>query len=636
VTARSSAWLTWLVVCGLIAVFVGERMVPGILPARFVFSGGGTLAVLAALVWRAMAVRRSSGDAQKIERLFLLTYAGCAVSLVLFFLAGDALDWVGVDLDDADSAARFETITVVLACIILAASLLPAIAAQLALPAVRDDAATASVDRMRITQLALGGLAVGLAGSFLFLTGYVASQRDSTLDLSYFRTASPGTAAQQIVESLGSPLRVVLFFPPANEVKDQLLGYFRALEGSTGNVQLEEHDRLAAPEIAEEYNVNQDGMVVLAVGDRSERMTFSTEINSARTRLRSLDEEVQRTLMRVAREERTIYLTVGHGEINDPSSSGALEEAPFRRIDAMRNLFRLLNYRVEDLGVQSGLGNEVPSDAAMVLVLGPSRPFLEPELQAIDRYLERGGSALIALEPEGDFQLGPLRDRLGVDYSRTVLADDRQHLRQRGNISDRRLIVTDRFTSHASVSTLGGAGVGSGILLVGSGHLETIANSRATPVIRSLASTFADVDGDFEFDGDGEERKAYTLAAAVENREPAQADSASDSDGMRAMVLADAGLFSDAVVSSLGLNAALAADAIRWLGREEELAGETSSEEDVPIVHTRNEDVLWFYSTILGAPALVLLLGLLSLRNRRRRPANEGTQTVSPAPEGEA
>jgi len=83
-------------------------------------------------------------------------------------------------------------------------------------------------------------------------------------------------------------------------------------------------------------------------------------------------------------------------------------------------------------------------------------------------------------------------------------------------------------------------------------------------------------------------------------------------------VFADADLFSDAVVTSLGLNAALAADAVRWLGREEELSGETQSEEDVPIVHTRAENVGWFYATIFGMPALVLLAGLYGVRRRRR------------------
>jgi len=613
-------WLTWVVVVALVAVYVGERIVPNVALARIVLSGGGALVVLLATLWRFVAWRRSSGEPRRAERLFLLAYAGCLLSLIGFFLAGDGADWLGIDFADNERAQRFETVAVVLACILLAASLLPAIAAQWATPSgARLDAATAAVDRQRSTQLAAAGLSIALAAAFLFVTGYVASARDRSVDVGYFKTASPGTAARQIVESMGNPLRVLLFFPPVNEVKDQVLGYFRSLDAAAENMTIEQHDRLAAPELAAEHNVTEDGTIVLIVDERTERLTVSTDLVQARDRLRRLDEDVQRSLMRVAREERTVYFTVGHGELNDAT---ATPSEKLRGVNALRSLFGLLNYRVQDLGVQNGLGNEVPADAVMVLVLGPERPFLEPELQALDRYLARGGAALIALEPASEFQLGPLRDRLGVEYRTDMLADDAQHLRERGNLSDRRLIITDRFISHAAITTLSGAGVGAGILLAGSGYLEPVAGSSpAAFVVRSMATTFADADRDFEHDDGAEQRKSYNVVAAVErDADPAAGGSTGATARlMRALVFADAELFSDPVVSSLGLNAALAADAVRWLGREEELAGETTSEEDVPIVHTRAEDVAWFYSTILGAPLLVLALGLLGVRRRRRR-----------------
>jgi hypothetical protein len=107
-------------------------------------------------------------------------------------------------------------------------------------------------------------------------------------------------------------------------------------------------------------------------------------------------------------------------------------------------------------------------------------------------------------------------------------------------------------------------------------------------------------------DGPDEQRGSYDLIAAV------QADSA------RGLVYADAEMFTDAVLPNLRINASLAADGVRWLGREEAFSGTTTSEEDVPIQHTRARDVTWFYSTILGAPALVLAFGLVSVRRRRR------------------
>jgi len=48
------------------------------------------------------------------------------------------------------------------------------------------------------------------------------------------------------------------------------------------------------------------------------------------------------------------------------------------------------------------------------------------------------------------------------------------------------------------------------------------------------------------------------------------------------------------------------------------------SEVDVPIEHTRKQDVFWFYSTIFVVPALVLGAGFW-VTTRRRRKAEKPT-----------
>lgn len=707
-------WLTWVVGGGLVALFVGERIVSTVTVARALLSGLGALVVLGGLVWRILSVRAAEGEAREVERLLLLAYGGCVLALVGYLLSSDdGMRWLGIEFATEEARSRYQVVLRVLWPIVLAVSLLPALGAQLALGAHRHARGEAAhLEALRVRETAAGGLVVALAGAFLFVVGYIVSERDKTLDLSYFRTSSPGSATAAMVSSLAEPLRVILFFPEVNPVKDEALRYFRALAEETGRVRIEAYDRLVSPQVAEEHRVTDDGTVLLQRGDASERITLATDLRNARTKLRTLDRDVQRALMTLLRERRVAYLTTGHGELNDPRSGGPGAGGSLEGVNALRDLLSFLNYDVENLGLQTGLGREVPGDAALVIALGPKRPFLDEELAALDRYLGGGGSLLLALDPESEFRLGPLEQRLGVRFVPVPLADDRQHLRQRGNLSDRRLIITDRFSSHEAVTTASRAGLGAGILLVGAGYLETVDGAAATPryLVRSLPTTFADTDRDYEFDEGSERRDSYNLVAAVEVRPPAR-DSAGDttravhaagagatgagmghgasgsaapttreaassqeagsqpgvaggkaaagapprgtnprSPGpdsdrgadvapvdtgaraggpllrdtlrtrpMRALVYADAEMFTDPVVVSLGLNAALVADGIKWLGGEEALAGATESEEDVPIQHTKAEDVVWFYSTILGAPALVLAAGLAGVYRRRKR-----------------
>jgi hypothetical protein len=58
---------------------------------------------------------------------------------------------------------------------------------------------------------------------------------------------------------------------------------------------------------------------------------------------------------------------------------------------------------------------------------------------------------------------------------------------------------------------------------------------------------------------------------------------------------------------------------MKWLSGDEAIAGTVSNESDVPIEHTRKQDVVWFYSSIFLAPVLVIGLGLAVTRRTRHK-----------------
>ena len=167
--------------------------------------------------------------------------------------------------------------------------------------------------------------------------------------------------------------------------------------------------------------------------------------------------------------------------------------------------------------------------------------------------------------------------------------------------------------------------------MFGSGSLERAPGSTAKVdfAVRSMPGTFADENHDFKLD-DAEKPSIFNIAAAVTEpaaggAKKAKKDKGKAPDEMRAFVLADADALSDLVLGRVMTNQLLFVDAVRWLGGEESFAGEVNTEEDVPIQHTKQKDLLWFYGTIFGAPALVLGLGLFfSRRSRRPRPRRGG------------
>ncbi|MBI4509849.1 MAG: Gldg family protein [Deltaproteobacteria bacterium] len=633
---QAPGWITWALAAGLILLFLGERVLGHLPTARLSFSIAGAWLVVMATAWRAVSFASSHGAGRRVERILLLGSVGCVAALLLYLVSSDdGMRWLSFTFSEAKTRERWQGVLAVLWPILLACSLSPLVFAKWALGAARGG----EVEAFRVSEATSSALTVALAGSMLFVLNYVASERDHKVDLSYFRTSMPGSATRNMVASLKEPLKVLVFFPEVNEVKDEVKSYFNELAKHAGRVQLESHDRMVSAKLAKEYRVSKDGTVVLVNGTQSESISLSTEIQEARRSLRTFDEQVQKAFMKVARGSRVAYLTVGHGELNDPGSEGIGAEGLLAGASAIRQILGVLNYKVNDLGLKEGLGQDVPEDAAIVLALGPKKPFLDEELRALDRYLQRGGSLFMALDPAGEAALGPLEARLGVRFDRTPLENDEAFIVRRNNPSDHRLIITDQFSAHASVTTLSRSRVGAGILLVGSGSIAdapAVAEGEAMPkrthVVRSLSSTYADKNDNNAFDPD-EKRESYNLVTAIEGAAPAQPVTAQAAAGkggakedgkdkrgkaMRALVLADAEMLSDSVLMQVGLNAALFHDGVKWLGGEEQFTGETKSEKDVAIEHTKSQDVAWFYGTIICAPLVVLTGGLLSVVRRRR------------------
>lgn len=627
---------TWLLLAGLAAVFSGWRVFDGLPFLSYPLIVGGVALLLIITAWRFRALRNSDGDARSIAAIFAYGTLGCVIAVAGFLPGTDTgLEFLGFSFQEIGQNVRLKRIFTVASPILLGCSLLSVVAAQWALGK-GGSAGALPVDALRARESSANALSLGLAGAALLLFGYVTTALDRTIDFSYFKTSQPGEAVREIVLSLEAPLQVALFFPAVHPVKEELLGYFQELARVTDRVVIEEYDRFAHPDAAADYGARRDGSVFLRVAERTEQIDFPVDLAYARDDLRVLDGLVQRVVLELARQRRYAYLTTGHGELNDPQGIVEEPDAEERRLESiraggdvplepeppqqeLRELLESLNYTVRDIGFRQGLGARIPDDAAMVIILAPQVHFHASEMNAIFEYMDRGGSLLVALEPDREFRFEEFRDRLGIDYDPAMTLDDEKHFSSvgRSSIADRRLIGTNRFSTHPSVSRAGRRAAGNAdLMLIGPGRVsaaEDVEGPRTTMIINTYPTNYQDRNGNFEFDEDIEEQGVHAVAAAVEG--PAGEVPGA---GMRALVYADAELFTDDVLPFQLIQAAIVEDGIRWLGREEEFSGEVVSEADVPIVHTRAENVIWFYSIIWGAPLLVLGAGISVLYRRRR------------------
>jgi hypothetical protein len=651
-------WASLLFGTGLFLLFIGERILGHTAGARLVATGLGALLVVGTTGLRAYAMLASHDARRRVERTLLICHLGSLSALLLYALTTPTgMKLIGQGALTGKSLEHFSGAMSVLWLVVLACSIIPLFMIEGSLGTARrdrfdlarsKDAELEGVEYLRVREIGWSGLTVALAFGLAMVTCRVGEERNVSKDVSYFKTSAPGASTVNIAKSLSEPLKVLLFFPSVNEVKDEVQTYFANLAAASGKVQIEEYDRYVSAELAAKYKVNKDGVIVMIRGEKNETLEVDTNFASARKNrrstgtLRNLDREVNTRLLKLVRDRRKAYLTVGHGEINDPNSLDPALKAKVRarQTQVFRKRLSDLGYDTKNLGLID-LAREVPDDATLVIVLGPAQPLQPAETAALNRYLVKGGRLLYALDPQGEATLGTLEGRLGLRFDRGSITDDRSFMPQRGNLADRRFAITTQFSSHASTTALSRT-IEGGLPLVDSGALldapfvaETGAAGKEPPrktfVIRSMETAWLDRNDNFTFDDKAatpdkvEKRERYNVAAAIEGPKVKGKDG-NEADGFRSLVYADVDLFADAIVDAgfgqralVMIGGPLLEDAVRWLGGEEVFSGEVVTEDDKPIKHTKSQDNVWFMLIIVGLPLGVLTFGLLGTLVRRRR-----------------
>jgi hypothetical protein len=614
--ASSSGWLLApCYVASLVLIFAGERIVltDGL---RYALSGAGVLGAVATTAWRFVESSRATGERRAVERtLALLSTLGLVAIGVYFTQTDTAKALLGTAKASPEVRARIESGTTVAWIALLVIALLPLLFGEIALAPMRR---AAHIEARRVRSAIASALSIAFALVYVGLFTYAAGELDLKVDFSYFRTSRPSDSTKKIAESSADPIKVMAFFPQLNEVGTEVDSYLRELHGAAPSLKIETYDRLLVPAIARDAKVSQDGVLVLTRGSAKETLSLGTEMKTSAAKLKTLDGDFQKALLKVLRDAHVVYFTVGHGEINEAAGTDAAEG---RTGKSLRRLFESQNYTVKDLGLAQGLGTEVPDDATVIAVLGPTKALLPEEIASLKRYGDKGGHLLLALDPEPKADMAPLAAIVGLTWHPTILATDKTYVRRRYNNSDRTILVTNRFSSHASVSTVSRNSARGAVIFPGASSLDKQDGDdfKVDFAVKSFPETFEDLDGNLELTATTEKRAIFNLAAAVSRAVAPRPDyKGKDAPELRAFVLADVDGLSDAAFTNEP-NVFFAVDVVRWLGGEESFTGSITTTEDVQIEHTKQKDQAWFYATIFGAPSLLVGAGLIVTRRKRQK-----------------
>ncbi len=241
------------------------------------------------------------------------------------------------------------------------------------------------------------------------LAGVVAAERlvaslGWSADLTFERRYALADATLGVVGDIdpAAPVGALLFceqFDPRCRSTWLLL---RTLAES-GAIEHERRDLDAAVEEADRFGISSSNTVVLHQGPRFQTVERPSE--------GALLEALQRLLLD---PERVLYVPRGEGE-------GDLQRGDDVGYSGLAAQLEAEGYRVRDLILAHV--DEVPEDAAGVLLLSPERGIRDRGRAALERYLQRGGRLVALLEPGRESGLEALLEDWGFELPDRLVVD---------------------------------------------------------------------------------------------------------------------------------------------------------------------------------------------------------------------
>ncbi len=214
---------------------------------------------------------------------------------------------------------------------------------------------------------------VGIA--LIVLVNWFASNHEKRWDMTPNKKYSLSDQTRKILKDLSGDVTIYAFDKEHSfgERRD-VLGMY---ESASNKVKVKYVDPNRQPALAKEFSVRSYGTVVVSSGDRHMEAQGDDE------------EGITNALVRVLKGQRTACFIQNHGERN-PESSERDGYGSFKKQLSNEN------YSTESLPFLQKI--EIPQDCTMVVVSGPQNDYLPPEIDAIQKYVNGGGRALIMLD----------------------------------------------------------------------------------------------------------------------------------------------------------------------------------------------------------------------------------------------
>lgn len=429
------------------------------------------------------------------------------------------------------------------------------------------------------------------------VANFLANRYDKTYDATSNKRFSLSDQTKKVVGELKQDVTIQYFDRPSGmQAGKDLLDRYANL---SPKVHVEYVDLMKQPQLARAANVSREGEAVVEMsGKKEEAKTFD-------------EEGITGAMIRALKGgARTVYVVTGSGErrVDDTGADGLSDlQAALQKDD----------YEVKPLDLLQKA--EVPADCTVLIVAGPSGDYVQPEVDAIKKYVEGGGRAMFMLDPplkigrkeiSDNKALTDLVTSWGVTPEKDLLLDENPLAQLVGLGPEVPLVTT--YESHQIVNDL--AGTATGFPLSRSLDIKNENHTSVSKLFATSASSFSTYNlssAEIRIDPNKDKKGPFTLAAA------GTYDTGKPNNQGRFIVVGDSRWASNSFLRFNG-NRNLALNMMNWLSSDEDLISIRPKEQDDRRINLTRAQFLMVRSVSQFLLPLIVIIGGVMVWAKRR------------------
>ncbi|MCP4666138.1 MAG: GldG family protein [Deltaproteobacteria bacterium] len=464
-------------------------------------------------------------------------------------------------------------------------------------------------DRLKLISTSNMAMAVILVLILLVVGTLLAERHFMRWD---FTSTSEHTLSEktiQVLKTVKKPVSIKVFvrlaFQEAVDAEKLLSAYhYRA-----SHITYELIDPEKSPAVARRYSIKAPNTFILEGYNSSQTVKIADEEHITNGLIRLVKSKIQK-----------VYWLTGHGERTfsgrEPESLGALQEKMSKE-----------NHEFAELNLMQG---DIPGDASLVVVAAPIKPLFPEEVESLGKYLNRGGSLVVFLEPFHDGGLKNFLKGYGVEVADDIIVDKLSRVMG----GDFLLPMVADYGAHALTRDFQLTSLFYVARSVERGDKKPD-HMTVTSLAKTSPNSWAETDqesldaGQVQFD-EHDRQGPISLASIVELHPPLAKGKGEKSEGKKEedhaitgkgklVVFGDVDFASNRLFVQAG-NGDFIVNAINFLvGREDLITIKKKHKPVEPLMLSRTQGKIVFWIPVVVMPLTILIIGVVVWHRRRSR-----------------